>query len=797
MLNMNSNGIDQTQFDLKLEQAEFYAKQGLSDEADAVYQDLLDILKKLPETKSTQLQIKQLESIRNGIGASISLKASDKEAGSPVESKPDEELYAESTAFVDLGFYDKAIVNNKILIERNFKIYESISTFVSCSKTIEQEMEAVKYLDSIVKSSSSDTEKKDVAYYFLSFLYEKIGNFGRSISSLQNIKATDNFTDYSNRVKFLGSKIKGKTRFDYLLSEQIIIQKDLKQAIELSKKTQKSVEYILINKFSVAIDQLGKSLGMFYGYPFVDISQEGLKTGLFGKLKHKYLKNNHWAPLEISGKKQTVDVVVANLDMQCTEDIKKIYVGYKTFLHIGIQEHIDEYINKQYDNETPIDNTPAEEGKGEDVSGFMDGIEEDELEDIVIEKEDKAQDDEEEAAPDSKVILFANKMIVDARRRRASDIHIEPSTHSLSTDIRFRVDGLCQPYRKIPNSFSRQVISRIKIMADMDIAERRKPMDGKILFKSKQTGKVELRVATLPTSGGKEDVVLRLLQSGKPAGLAELGVLEYNIEPFLKIIHKPYGLVLVVGPTGSGKTTTLHSALSIINTPEKKIWTAEDPVEIDQKGIRQSEVHRKIGLDFATLLRAFLRADPDVIMVGEMRDVETTKIGIEASLTGHLVFSTLHTNNAPETITRLIEIGIDRTNFADSLLGILAQRLGRRLCNECKKEAPATKEEIDSLIKEFGSDNMGMLNKIDKDNLKLYHPVGCANCANTGYRGRIGFHELLINNDTIKALIKKEAAVERIRAAAVANNMYTLKQDGIIKVLEGITDMTEVRRNCI
>ncbi len=794
---MNSNGIDQTQFDLKLSQAEFYAKQGLVAEAEAAYQELLDILKDLPETKSTQIQIKQLESLRSGAGTGFSLKKEEEEAGTPVENKPDEELYAESIAFVDLGLFDKAIANNKILIERNFKIYESISTFVSCSKTEEQEAEAVKYLDSIVKSTSADKEKKDIAYYFLSFLYEKAGNFGRAISSLQNIKATDNFTDYTNRVKFLGSKIKGKTKFDYLLSEQVITQKDLKQAIELSKKTSKSVEHILISKFSVTIDQLGKSLGLFYGYPFVDISQEGVKAGIFSKLKQKYLKNSHWAPLNISGKNRTVDVVAASLDMQHTEDIKKIYIGYKTFLHIGIQEHIDEYIDKQYNHDTPIGSAHGEEeGEGEDVSGLMDDIGDD-LEDIEIEKDRPEDEDDEEKAPDSKVILFTNKMIVDARRRRASDIHIEPSTHSLSTDIRFRVDGMCQPYRKIPNSFSRQVISRIKIMADMDIAERRKPMDGKIKFKSKQTGKIELRVATLPTTGGKEDVVLRLLQSGKPAGLAELGVLEYNIEPFLQIIHKPYGLVLVVGPTGSGKTTTLHSALSIINTPEKKIWTAEDPVEIDQKGIRQAEVHRKIGLDFATLLRAFLRADPDVIMVGEMRDVETTKIGIEASLTGHLVFSTLHTNNAPETVTRLIEIGIDRTNFADSLLGILAQRLGRRLCTECKKETVATKEEVDELIKEFGSDNMGMLNKIDKNNLKLYHTVGCPNCANTGYRGRVGFHELLINNETIKALIKKEAPIERIRAAAVANNMYTLKQDGMLKVFEGITDMAEVRRNCV
>jgi type II secretory ATPase GspE/PulE/Tfp pilus assembly ATPase PilB-like protein len=410
---------------------------------------------------------------------------------------------------------------------------------------------------------------------------------------------------------------------------------------------------------------------------------------------------------------------------------------------------------------------------------------------------DDEDDSDNVTLVDSKVIMFVNKMIVDAYRRKASDIHIEPSTHVRNATIRFRIDGICQPYVQIPNSFSRPIISRIKVMARMDIMERRKPLDGKIKFKSKSTDPIELRVVTIPTSGSKEDLVIRLLPSGKPLKLSELGVFKYNLDRLVDIIKSPYGLILAVGPTGSGKTTTLHSALNLINTPEKKIWTAEDPIEIDQRGIRQTEVHRRIGLDFAALLRSFLRADPDVIMVGEMRDNETAKIVVEASLTGHLVFSTLHTNNAPATVTRLLEMDIEPSNFADSLLGILAQRLGRRLCKRCKKKSDSPEEEFERIISEFGMDPLGLLNEFNRRSLELYLPVGCNSCGNTGYSGRIGFHELLINNDEIRALIKKDGSTEDIRRAAAHGNMYSLKQDGILKVLNGITDMAEVRRVCI
>ena len=372
------------------------------------------------------------------------------------------------------------------------------------------------------------------------------------------------------------------------------------------------------------------------------------------------------------------------------------------------------------------------------------------------------------------------------------------------------------PYIEVPASYRNPLVTRIKIMCDLDIAERRKPQDGKIRFRKFAPLDIELRVATLPTQGGMEDVVMRLLANSEPIQIDKLGLLPFNLDRLKAAIAKPYGIFFVCGPTGSGKTTTLHSILNYINTPDTKIWTVEDPVEITQKGLRQVQVNRKAGIDFATMMRAFLRADPDVIMVGEMRDHETVAVGIEASLTGHLVFSTLHTNSAPESVVRLLDMGMDPFNFADALLGVLAQRLAKRLCLKCRVAYQPDDDEVNRLLDEYCEDmHLTEDFRVDAEAARqrvltrwkeafagkdgrftLYRPVGCEHC-NQGYKGRVGLHELMLGSDAIKRLIQARGRVDQILGQALGEGMRTLRQDGMEKVLAGITDMKQVRKVCV
>jgi type II secretory ATPase GspE/PulE/Tfp pilus assembly ATPase PilB-like protein len=347
-------------------------------------------------------------------------------------------------------------------------------------------------------------------------------------------------------------------------------------------------------------------------------------------------------------------------------------------------------------------------------------------------------------------------------------------------------------------------------MCELDISERRKPQDGKINFgKFVQGQKLELRVATIPTHSGLEDAVLRLMISARAIPLDKLGLSPANLQRMKNLVSRPYGMLLCVGPTGSGKTTTLHSAMGHINEPHRKLWTAEDPIEITQPGLRQVQVNPKIDWTFAKALRSFLRADPDVIMVGEIRDRETAQVAIEASLTGHLVMSTLHTNSAPETVTRLLDMGMDPFNFADALLGVLAQRLVRRLCTHCRSSHEASAEEVDELL----ADHLHALRAItpptDADavlaewkqrfgkdgRLTLHRIVGCEHCDGTGYRGRAAIHELMTVNAGLRQLVQTGARADELQRHALGDGMHTLRQDGIEKVLAGITTIEEVRAN--
>ncbi len=410
---------------------------------------------------------------------------------------------------------------------------------------------------------------------------------------------------------------------------------------------------------------------------------------------------------------------------------------------------------------------------------------------------------------DNSLVRLINTMIVEAHAQGVSDIHIETQPGREKVRIRFRRDGMLRPYLELPHTYRAALIARLKIMCDLDISERRRPQDGKIAFgRFVASCPIELRVATIPTANGLEDAVLRILASARPIPLDELGMSPANLAALKQAVQRPYGMVLCVGPTGSGKTTTLHSALSFINTPERKIWTAEDPVEITQPGLRQVQVNPKIDWTFAKALRAFLRADPDVIMVGEIRDRETAQIAVESSLTGHLVLSTLHTNSAAETITRLLDMGMDPFNFADSLLAVLAQRLVRRLCPHCRTARPAHDDEVDEWVHDHlhAWTDAGDAPSHDAvlagwtarfagpdGRLQAWRAPGCDKCDHSGLRGRAGIHELLVVSREIRRLIQTGARAEQIQRQALAEGLRTLRQDGLEKVLAGITSIEEVR----
>ena len=408
------------------------------------------------------------------------------------------------------------------------------------------------------------------------------------------------------------------------------------------------------------------------------------------------------------------------------------------------------------------------------------------------------------ASESAGMVRLVNQMISEAQRTHASDIHIETNPGDALTAIRFRRDGDLEPYLWVPAKLRGPLVSRIKIMAKLDIAERRRPQDGKIDFSEFGGKALELRVAVMPTHDGLEDVVLRLLESAKPLPLSALGLQPRDLELIAGFSQRTFGMVLAAGPTGSGKTTTLHSMLAEVNTAECKIWTAEDPIEITQPGLRQVQMNSKIGLTFASAMRGFLRADPDIIMIGEIRDAETAKIAIEASLTGHLVLSTLHTNNASESVVRLLDLGMDPMNFADSLLGIVAQRLVRALCTHCAHERPLPEDDWQALLQEYMQDSELSIQQASARLLKaagvsspaevrVRHAVGCEHCANKGYKGRLGIYEILQNSRGIKQLIQNKARPSEIFDAAVAEGMRSLRHDALEKVVQGLIDLKQAR----
>ncbi len=569
-----------------------------------------------------------------------------------------------------------------------------------------------------------------------------------------------------------------KSPYEHLVQTKRIKQEVLDEFIARSEKERKSVIEMLLTEGGISRAEMGSSLERFYQTPYQPYDPSiVIPRELLSGVKESYLLSSLWVPLQ--GDKEEVTVLIDDpTDASRIMEIQRILHAKRYVFKVGFADDIRRFLGQ---------NAGPAAGENAAISDLVEKLAEEEAPDEQITSE--AVD--ESAAV---VIQLVNKMIIEAYDFRASDIHVEPGKGKASANVRIRVDGDCRTLFSIPATHIQAVVSRIKIMSGLDISERRKPQDGKCTLKFRGTT-VELRIATLPTVNG-ESVVLRILSSSEPLPLDKLALSTRNLEKLVNLVTRPHGLFLVVGPTGSGKTTTLHGVLAYINKPDTKIWTAEDPVEITQPGLQQLQVQPKIGLDFAGALRAFLRADPDVIMIGEMRDQETAHAGVEASLTGHLVLSTLHTNSAPETVVRLLDLGLDPASFSDALLGVLAQRLVRTLCADCKTPKAVTQEECDILKRYYGEEHFAEVG-IHVGQTKLYRAVGCKACGGTGYRGRVGIHELLFNNEAMRTLVYRRASAGEIRAVAIDAGMRTLMQDAISKLVAGLTDLEQIRNIAI
>ena len=599
-----------------------------------------------------------------------------------------------------------------------------------------------------------------------------------------------------------------KTKYDHLVLDAIVSAQEMDLASRSARRKSTDVEEALITEFQVKVPVIGAALAKFFAVAYEPFKPDRIKpTDLMKNLRREYVEQNQWIPIEDSA----AGIVILCMDpeqVKSSRVVNNIFAKSKIVYRVTTIREFKQTIDQFFGGGGFTDDS--------DVGDLLSSMDEG---DIELEGGDDVS-----AASDNELVKLVNKIIIDAYQQGASDIHVEPGIGKDKVMIRLRKDGSLSKYIEIPYSFRNALVARIKIMCDLDISEKRRPQDGKIKFKKYGPIDIELRVATIPTAGSVEDIVMRILAAGEPIPLDKLGLLPHNEARLKATVTKPYGLFFVCGPTGSGKTTTLHSVLKFLNTPDTKIWTAEDPVEITQKGLRQVQINKKAGLDFAVIMKAFLRADPDIIMVGEMRDAETTGIGIEASLTGHLVFATLHTNSAPESIIRLLDMGMDPFNFADALLGILAQRLAKRLCVKCKEAYIAGADEMKHFVQEYceelaNTDTFKREGKVayeavykdwvkkygnDKGQFSLFRAKvatedgpKCEACGGTGYKGRLGLHELMVGTDAVKKLIQEHARVAQLVAQALEDGMRTLKQDGMEKVLQGITDMKQVRAVCI
>jgi type II secretory ATPase GspE/PulE/Tfp pilus assembly ATPase PilB-like protein/tetratricopeptide (TPR) repeat protein len=825
-MDISSEKQNKINIDARMHAADTFYSMGLFTEAMDAYNEIIQDIPDLDENKKVLIKEK-IKSIQKELGEMDHKEVTDLTAKElnlirkTFTSKGHDgisQLINSGYAFRELGLYEEAINEYQKLFSLEYPKIKIFIEILECLLKIKTHAEGIKNIQEMMDTYGIKGNEKGQINSMLGFEMEKRGynkvaqdllkladhknHEGRllqerhtALSGTSDEKSDTKATKEKNnhllvekiqKTESFSAPVTG-SKYDYLIKEKLVNLEQLQTALALSKKQKKSVEHILIEKFNIQKEQVGKSLSGYSNCQFKSFDPGfPVPYELIGNLKQSFLLNELWIPLKWD--KNSVEILVDDpKNLIKTDRIRALVKAKKLIFSIGTKEDIEAYIHHFFENKKREDSAAS--------MGFSDTFD---IPDIEFEEEDKTSAQEnlvDESS--SQIVRLVDQVIITAYRDNISDIHVEPSPVTKKTLVRFRRDGVCQEYVSVPNSMARAILSRIKIMSNLDIAERRLPQDGKIKFRRKGVPEFELRVATIPTTGGFEDVVLRILAKAGAMPLEEMGMTDRNLSILKKIISQPYGLILVVGPTGSGKTTTLHAALGHINKPSIKIWTAEDPVEITQAGLRQVEVKPKIGLDFARVMRAFLRADPDVIMIGEMRDFETASTGIEASLTGHLVFSTLHTNSAPETITRLLDMGLNPLNFSDAFRGVLAQRLVRKLCKDCREQYQPSEEDFNELVEQFGKDSISKSILKYSPDLSLYKAKGCEKCNESGYRGRMGIHEMMEGTNDIKKMIKKQSTTDELFKKAAEEGMLTLKQDGILKVVQGVTDLNEVRRVCI
>lgn len=554
---------------------------------------------------------------------------------------------------------------------------------------------------------------------------------------------------------------------ELLLREKLISPEQLKKAVEEQKKSGGRLGYNLTKLGYISEKDLTAFLSRQYGIPTIDISTQEIDHEIIKLIPEDVAQKYQVIPISRTG--STLVVAMADPSNIFAIDDIKFLTGYNVEPLVASDAAIKTSIEKHY------------EAPDMGLEGVLTEFDEGEME-VVREEEEVDIMDLKKAVEDAPVVKLVNLILTDAIKRGASDIHIEP--YEKSFRVRYRVDGVLSEVMKPPMKLKNAIVSRIKIMSSLDIAERRLPQDGRIKLKLSKSKEMDYRVSVLPTLFG-EKVVLRLLdKSNLQLDMTKLGFEEKALKDFMGAIHKPWGIVLVTGPTGSGKTTTLYSALSELNKMSENISTAEDPVEFNLMGINQVQMHDEIGLNFAASLRSFLRQDPDIIMVGEIRDYETAEIAIKAALTGHLVLSTLHTNDAPSTVNRLLNMGIEPFLVSSSCNLILAQRLARKICKDCKVRLPINEK----ILVDLG------ISHDEAHKLEVSKGNGCATCGGTGYKGRIALYEVMPFTESIKELVLNGASSNEIKRAAIKDGMKSLRMSGITKVGEGVTTIEEVLR---